>query len=384
MPAQHRARGANMRSSNITSIIIGLLVACALLPKIGFANILNGEPYSVTTHQNGFMVNGEYKLLRGGSLQWFRLPPESWEDRLKRFKSAGFNTVDMYVAWNQIERTNNQFDFDTPDIRRFLELCQSLGLYVYFRPGPYITNELDGGGIPGWLTDLSTKKSVKADGKPNFRTDDPDFLFYVERYLGRLNEVISPYHFMDVAKLSGLLPEITRMMIDKSFKIMSNNDYSFSLNITEDDLSQNYLLEFLSEKAAQYKIAPHRVILEILEGVSASGKKNHIKQLTQLKAWGYSLAIDDFGTEYSNFERILELDIDYLKIDAKYIKDIDINEKSYEITRAITFFAHNASIPCIAEFVHNESVQTVVNTLGIDYSQGYYFSEPAAEPTITL
>lgn len=195
------------------------------------------------------------------------------------------------------------------------------------------------------------------------------------------DEIISPYHFIDAAKLLGLLPEITRVMIDKSFKIMANNDYSFSLNITEDDLSQNYLLGYLSEKSAQYKITPQRIILEILESVSATGKKNHIKQLTKLKAQGYSLAIDDFGTEYSNFERILELDIDYLKIDAKYIKNIDMSEKSYEITKAITFFAHNANIPCIAEFVHSESVQRVVNNLGIDYSQGYYFSEPAAFPT---
>ena len=194
------------------------------------------------------------------------------------------------------------------------------------------------------------------------------------------NEVISPNCFLNTAKLSGLLPEITRVILDKSFKIMSNNDYMFSLNITEDDLSQNYLLAYLTEKTAQYKIRPQRIVLEILEGVSATGKKNHINQLSELKANGYLLAIDDFGTEYSNFERILELDIDYFKIDAKYIKNIDVNKKSYEITRAITFFAHNANIPCVAEFVHNESVQEVVKALGIDYSQGYYFSEPS--PTV--
>jgi PAS domain S-box-containing protein/diguanylate cyclase (GGDEF)-like protein len=197
------------------------------------------------------------------------------------------------------------------------------------------------------------------------------------------DEIISPYHFLDSAKLSGLLPEITRVILDKSFKIMSDYDYTFSLNITEDDLSQNYLLAYLAEKTAQYKILPQRIILEILEGVSSTGKKNHIKQLNELKASGYLLAIDDFGTEYSNFERILELDIDYLKIDAKYIKNIDVDEKSYEITRAITFFAHNANIPCIAEFVHNDLVQTVVKSLGIDYSQGYYFSEPSPLPIIS-
>jgi PAS domain S-box-containing protein/diguanylate cyclase (GGDEF)-like protein len=197
------------------------------------------------------------------------------------------------------------------------------------------------------------------------------------------DEVISPYHFLDTAKLSGLLPEITRVILDKSFKIMSENDYTFSLNITEDDLSQNYLLAYLAEKTAEYKISPQRIILEILEGVSATGKKNHIKQLNELKANGYLLAIDDFGTEYSNFERILELDIDYLKIDAKYIKNIDTNKKSYEITRAITFFARNANIPCVAEFVHNESVQAVVSALKIDYSQGYLFSEPSPLPMIS-
>jgi len=57
-----------------------------------------------------------------------------------------------------------------------------------------------------------------------------------------------------------------------------------------------------------------------------------------------------------------------------------VNPKSYEITRAIIFFAKNASIPCIAEFVHNESVQEIIEKLEIDYSQGYYFSEPSSFP----
>jgi diguanylate cyclase (GGDEF)-like protein len=194
-------------------------------------------------------------------------------------------------------------------------------------------------------------------------------------------KILSPYFFLEPARSSGLLPEITKIMIDKTFKIMAKSDYTFSINLTEDDLTRHYILEYLNEKSTQYKIEPTRVILEILEGISASGKKNHIKQLDALKEQGYALAIDDFGVEYSNFERILDLDIDFLKIDAKYIKDIDTNKKSYEITKAIVFFAKNANIPCVAEFVHNESVQKVVEELGIEYSQGYYFSEPAPLPT---
>ena len=193
-------------------------------------------------------------------------------------------------------------------------------------------------------------------------------------------EIISPFVFLKVAKLSGLLPEITRVMIDKSFAIMQDKTYTFSINITEDDLNSNYLVEYLEEISLQYHIATNRVILEILEGISSNGKKNHINQLTELKRKGYSLAIDDFGSEYSNFERVLDLDIDFLKIDAKYIKDIHTNKKSYEITRAIAFFAKNANIPCIAEFVHNQEVQNIIEALGIEFSQGYLFSEPNSKP----
>ena len=194
------------------------------------------------------------------------------------------------------------------------------------------------------------------------------------------DKVISPYEFLEPAKLSGLLPEITKIMIDKTLQMMTSNSYEFSINITEDDLAQGYLNNYLAEKTTLYKINPKRIILEILEGVSSTGKKNHISQLTLLKSKGFKIAIDDFGAEYSNFERILDLDIDYIKIDAKYIKDIDTNRRSFEIVKAISFFAKNVNIPCIAEFVHNENVQKFIKDLEIPYSQGYYFSQP--NPTL--
>ncbi len=76
-------------------------------------------------------------------------------------------------------------------------------------------------------------------------------------------------------------------MIEKSFKAMSKNDYEFSINISEDDLNQYYLLEYLKQKAKQYNILPSRVVLEILEGISTMGQKNNIKQLELLKKAGY-------------------------------------------------------------------------------------------------
>jgi len=158
------------------------------------ALLLGGNVYqSISVNKNGYIVNGEYKLLRGGTIQWFRMPSGEWEDKIKKFKAAGFNTIDMYVAWNNHEKEDGVFTFAEPDIRGFLDLAKKHGLFVYFRPGPYFTNEYNGGGVPSWLLDKSTKKSKELDGLVNMRTEDPDYLFYVERYLHELNLVIKPY-----------------------------------------------------------------------------------------------------------------------------------------------------------------------------------------------
>jgi len=202
--------------------------------------------------------------------------------------------------------------------------------------------------------------------------DKYEALVRIEKY----DKVYTPFEFLEAAQLSGLMPEITKVMIEKSFAGMQNTKEAFSINITEDDLGRNYLVTHISKKLQQYNIAPQRVILEILEGISSHGKQSHIKQLNELKALGLNLAIDDFGAEYSNFERILDLEVDFIKIDAKYIKKINTDKKSYEIAKSIANFAKNSNILCIAEFVHSKEVQEIVAELGIEYSQGYYFSEP--------
>ncbi|MDA7816759.1 EAL domain-containing protein [Sulfurimonas sp.] len=190
------------------------------------------------------------------------------------------------------------------------------------------------------------------------------------------DEILSPFHFLEAARLSGMLPELTKIMIEKSFVVMQNKTYSFSLNITEDDLNFNYLADYLREKCEKYNINSERVVLEVLEGISSESKSEHIIQLKELKQLGFKIAIDDFGAENSNFERLLDLDIDFLKIDARYIKNIHKDDKSLAIVKAIVNFTKPIGIVCIAEFVHCTEVQNIIEELGIEYSQGYLFSEP--------
>jgi len=156
-------------------------------------SLRQGLPYSVELHRNGIKLAGEFRLLRGGSLQWFRLPQETWADRMKKYREMGFNTLDIYIAWNQVEPREGEFNFEQPNLRYFLELAREHGIFVAIRPGPYITNEMDGGGLPAWLTHKASKDTFEADGQVNIRSHDPDFVAAVRRYWNALNEVILPY-----------------------------------------------------------------------------------------------------------------------------------------------------------------------------------------------
>ncbi|NPA65274.1 MAG: EAL domain-containing protein, partial [Epsilonproteobacteria bacterium] len=121
---------------------------------------------------------------------------------------------------------------------------------------------------------------------------------------------------------------------------------------------------------------PSTITLEILEGITSTGAKNNIDKLNRLKKHGFLIAIDDFGVEYSNFERIKDLDIDFIKIDGKYTKEITTNKKSLTIVKAITSFAHSMDIKVIAEFVENETIFNTLKEMEVDASQGYYFHKP--------
>ena len=192
-------------------------------------------------------------------------------------------------------------------------------------------------------------------------------------------KIQSPFEFIDIAELTGMIPDITRIMIDKSFKAFADNKYEFSINISEYDLNDGYLEEFLSKKLKQYNIDVSRVVLEVLEGISAIGAKKSLEQLMNLKRKGFSIAIDDFGVQNSNFERVHSMQVDYIKIDGSFIKNIYKDQKSYNVVKTINDFGKSIGAKIIAEYVHSQEVQDIILEVGIDYSQGYYFSKPLRE-----
>jgi len=193
------------------------------------------------------------------------------------------------------------------------------------------------------------------------------------------DEVILPKHFVQPAKKLGIQSAITKTIIAKSFKYFQNKEVSFSINLTERDLSEEYLNEFLKEKLQLYSIDAQRVTFEILESVVIDQNFKVIsEQIVQLKEMGFKIAIDDFGIENSNFNRLLEMNADIIKIDGAFVGDMKENEKMCLIVKTIVDLAKSLGIETVAEFVKDEYTYNRVKDLGIDYAQGYYIGKPEA------
>jgi len=190
-------------------------------------------------------------------------------------------------------------------------------------------------------------------------------------------EIISPSHFLEAARRSGLMCNLTRSMINKCFKVFSGKQMDFSINITNEDLLSASFIEFLDIKQKQYDIDASFVILEILEDIIINDSNLvPLENLQLLKHKGYKLSLDDFGSERSNFSRLEQLGIDYIKIDGQFIRHIDENIRNQNIVETITEMAHKMNIEVVAEFVETQEEYEIVKSLGVDYSQGYYFNRP--------
>ncbi len=187
---------------------------------------------------------------------------------------------------------------------------------------------------------------------------------------------ISPHMFMEAAEVAGLQTAITKQIIQKSFKYFENTDIAFCINITKHDFLAKYLQVFLERKTKQHNIKPQNVTLEILEDIAIENNDEMIQQINHLSSLGYVIAIDDFGVESSNISKLSDLDANFIKIDGSFIKDMDTNPKHLGIVESLVFMAKKLDMQIIAEYVHSEAIYNIVKDLGIDYSQGYYFSEP--------
>ena len=186
---------------------------------------------------------------------------------------------------------------------------------------------------------------------------------------------ISPFFFLDIAKRSKIYPHITKIVLLKSFETFKNSNHHFSVNITVDDIINKSTRDFIYTTMKDYNNSKN-VVFEIVESEKIEDIDEVYDFIKAVKALGGKIAIDDFGSGYSNYEYILRLNVDYIKIDASLIKNIATDKNSQILIETIVDFTKKLNIQTIAEFVHSKEVYEKVKNLKIDFSQGYYLGEP--------
>lgn len=197
------------------------------------------------------------------------------------------------------------------------------------------------------------------------------------RLIDMQNNILSPIAFLDVAKKGRLYEQITREVFQQSCERFANRSESFSINIELEDILNRKTNDFILNIIDTFS-NPQRIVIEIVESQQLDQNPVVISFIESLKKKGCKLSIDDFGTGYSNFEYLLRLNADIIKIDGSLIKNIDRCKENQIIVESIVQFSQKMGIKTIAEFVSSESIYNVVHSMGITYSQGYYFGKPEA------
>lgn len=139
---------------------------------------------SFTIQGREFLLNGQPYRVLAGAMHYFRVHPDHWEDRLKKMRLMGLNTLETYVAWNAHEPRPGAFSFSGwLDIVSYIRQAAALGLYVIVRPGPYVCTEWDLGGLPAWLL---------KDPAVQLRCMNQSYLAAVDRYFDALLPLLAP------------------------------------------------------------------------------------------------------------------------------------------------------------------------------------------------
>ncbi len=197
------------------------------------------------------------------------------------------------------------------------------------------------------------------------------------RLINEKNEILLPESFLGISKRSNNYCDITKQVLENSFFVLSeNDDISISINLSMSDIENEEIRNTINNFLDANSTFGKRIILELLEDEKINDFKVISRFIYSIKKRDVRIAIDDFGSGYSNFERIFKLSPDIIKIDGSIIGGLENNSYSRDLIESLVYFSKKQGIKTIAEWVENESTYNILRDIGVDYSQGYYFGKP--------
>jgi len=247
------------------------------------------------------------------------------------------------------------------------------------------------------------RSAVEAISDITDEIDDEQFMLYCQPIVPLSSGVSSQHHyeilirkinlegnimlpttFIPSAERYLLMPNIDRWVIKNTFAIYrqlldishGQCNYVFSINLSGTSLGDKTLLGYIREQFVIYSIPPEAICFEITETAAIVNLKNTILLFTALRKLGCSFALDDFGSGMSSFMYLKNFEVDYLKIDGSFVKDMHINKIDHAMVRSIHSVAEAMNIKTVAEFVENEAILKELKNIGVHYGQGLYLGAP--------
>ena len=202
------------------------------------------------------------------------------------------------------------------------------------------------------------------------------------RLIDENGKIRYPGEFLDIAKKISLYNDITKKVVEHVFRLVEKfTNTSFSMNLSSSDIANESIRELI-EKKLRVCSNPEHVYFEILESEGVDDYKIVNDFINKIRAYDCKISIDDFGSGYSNYYRILELDIDTIKIDGSIIKKLPFDKNARYLLQTIIDFAGRQGYNVVAEFVSSEEILAEIKKFGIKYAQGFLLGKPTSPSNI--
>ncbi|MFN4349857.1 MAG: EAL domain-containing protein [Hylemonella sp.] len=194
--------------------------------------------------------------------------------------------------------------------------------------------------------------------------------------------LVAPGRFIGVAEESGLIVPIGDWVLHQAcgqavlWQQAGLPALTMSVNLSAIQFKRGNVQQSVSRALAESGLAPQLLELELTESILLQSVESVLASVRQLKQMGVKLAIDDFGTGYSSLSYLKRLDIDQLKIDQSFVRDLSTDPDDEAIVRAIIQMARSLNLKTIAEGVETEDIRSRLQAFGCDAAQGYLYSPP--------
>jgi len=197
--------------------------------------------------------------------------------------------------------------------------------------------------------------------------------------------LIPPDRFIQAAERYSIMPEVDRWVIRHTLKQLEKqhrtnllavkNDTIF-INLSATSLSDKFLSEYIIDQLKRYSIQPENIGFEITETAAITDFDYAKKLISELQSIGCKIALDDFGTGMSSFSYLYSLNVDYVKIDGSFVRNMIDNEMNCAIVEAVNKIGHIAGMKIIAEYAENKAILKCLTELGVDFAQGWAVEYP--------